>query len=165
MFLARKISRAKWAVTRELSEGEIPADAVTADLRTQSNSLSFWRCSTDSDYDVDGAALAIASAGNRIDKLDIVWVDYEDLESEHHAVTDTMGRTAVTDMVGMHVDVSRLDYVRLGMVARSVAGAIEANRCRRLTKRRVKALIEQAVVQGRIDPNALSEGLREELAV
>ena len=32
MFLARKISRAKWEVKRDLSEGEISADAVTADL-------------------------------------------------------------------------------------------------------------------------------------
>lgn len=165
MFLSRKISRAKWAVASELSEGEIPADAVTADLRTQQNSLSFWRCSTDSDRDVEEAALAIASAGDRIDRLDIVWVDYEDLQSDNHAMADTEGRTPITDMVVKHVDVSRLDYVRLGMVARRVAGAIEASRCRRLTRRRVKALIEEAVLQGRVDPDALGEGIRAELAV
>ena len=42
MFLARKISRAKWPATRELSVSEIPADAVTGDLRTQNNALSFF---------------------------------------------------------------------------------------------------------------------------
>ena len=47
MFLARKISLAKWSKKQEqgeLAEDEIPADAVTADLRTQDNKLSFWRC-------------------------------------------------------------------------------------------------------------------------
>ena len=34
MFLARKITRAKWNPQKGLSEGEIVADAVTADLRT-----------------------------------------------------------------------------------------------------------------------------------
>ena len=44
MFLARKISLAKWSKKGELEVGEIAADAVTADLRTQDNKLSFWRC-------------------------------------------------------------------------------------------------------------------------
>ena len=35
MFLARKITRAKWSNKAELSADEIPADAVTADLRTR----------------------------------------------------------------------------------------------------------------------------------
>ena len=74
MFLARKITRAKWAAKQELSVGEIPADAVTVDLRTQDNALSFWRCPNDTDRDVEEAALAIAAARKRVDRLDIVWL-------------------------------------------------------------------------------------------
>ena len=44
--LARKISRAKWEATKDLGDGEIQADAVSADLRTMGNTLSFWRCAS-----------------------------------------------------------------------------------------------------------------------
>ncbi len=43
MFLARKITQAKWRPKEGFADGEIAADAVNADLRTQDNSLSFWR--------------------------------------------------------------------------------------------------------------------------
>ena len=164
MYLARKVTRAKWATTESFSKGEIPADAVTVDLRTQQNSLSFWRCPTDVERDIEEAALAIAAAGDRVDRLDIVWIADEELQADGQSLKDTAGRTPVTDMVAMHVDVSRLDYVRLGNVARGVAAAIEANRWRRLTRRRVKALIEEAVEQGRVDPTALGEQLRSQVA-
>ena len=42
MFLIRKIARAKWESKDDLSKEEIPADAVTVDLRTSDNVLSFW---------------------------------------------------------------------------------------------------------------------------
>lgn len=35
--LTRKISRAKWEASEDLDEGEIQADAVSADLRTSGN--------------------------------------------------------------------------------------------------------------------------------
>ena len=41
MFVARMITRAKWDPKPELQTGEISADAVTGDLRTRYNSLSF----------------------------------------------------------------------------------------------------------------------------
>ena len=164
MFLARKITRAKWATTEDLSVGEIPADAVTVDLRTQENSLSFWRCPTDSDGDVEEVALAIAAAGERVDRLDIVWLADEELQNDGHVLKNTEGRTPLTDMAAMHVDVSRLDYVRLGKVARQVDAALERDRHRRLTKARVRSLIKEAVEQGRIDSSTLHEKLRVEVA-
>ena len=60
MFLARKVSLAKWSKKDELAEGEIPADAVTADLRTQDNKLSFWRCGNG-----EGAVLQPTPAAHR----------------------------------------------------------------------------------------------------
>lgn len=164
MFLARKITRAKWAAIEDLSVGEIPADAVTVDLRTQENSLSFWRCPTDSDGDVEEVALAIAAAGERIDRLDIVWLADEELQNDGHVLKNTEGRTPLADMAAMHVDVSRLDFVRLGKVARQVDAALEGDRHRRLTKARVRSLIKQAVEQGRIDSSDLDDKLRDEVA-
>ena len=164
MFLARKITRAKWAARKDLSAGEIPADAVTVDLRTQGNTLSFWQCPSDTDSGVAEAALAIAAASNRLEKLDIVWLTDKELQSDGQTLIDTEGRTPVTDMVANHVDVSRLDYVRLGKVARRVDAALGEDRHRRLTKARVKSLIKRAVEQGRIDRSDLHEKLRTEVA-
>ena len=164
MFLVRKITRAKWAAKQELSVGEIPADAVTLDLKTQENSLSFWQCPSDTDSDVEEAALAIATARERVDRLDIVWLADAELQTDGLDLRNTEGRTSLKDMAAMHVDVARLDYVRLGIVARRVAAAIQADRCRRLTKAHVKRLIAVAIGQGRIDVDALHDRLRAEVA-
>ena len=164
MYLARKVTRAKWAANQGLATGEIPADAVTIDLRTQGNSLSFWQCPTDTASDVEEAALAIAAAREHIDRLDVVLLDDEELQADGQALANTEGRTPVTDLAPLHVDVSRLDYARLGRVAKRVAGAIEEKRHRRITRARVKKLIAAAVEKGRIDLDDLESGVREEVA-
>ena len=164
MFLARKITRAKWTDDdRGLAEGEISADAVTGDLRTQGDSLSFWRCDTDANDDVEDAALAIAAAGERVDRLDIVWVSQDQLLSDGQTLMDSRGRTPLSEMADQHVDVSRLDYVRLGSLARHVVAAVKNHRCRRLTKGRVKKLLSTAVEQGRVKTEDLADALRAEI--
>ena len=55
--LARKISRAKWDPKAGLTADEIPADAVTADLRTQDNALSFWACGSGDTRELDEVVL------------------------------------------------------------------------------------------------------------
>ena len=146
-----------------MAADEISADAVTADLRTQGNALSFWRCPRDTDDDVEEAALAIAAGGERVDRLDIVWLDDQELQDDGLTLRNDAGRTPVTPLADLHVEVSRLDYARLGSVARRVVAAIEADRCRRLSRGRVKRLIVAAVEQGRIDPDALQSKVREEV--
>ena len=161
MFLARKISRAKWDAKEGLSKGEISADAVTADLRTQENKLSFWRCG--SETEVEDAALAIAAAGERVDKLDIVWIDEGELQTDGQTLEDTEGRTHVTELVKRHVDICRLDYVRLGNVAHHVITAIEEDRYIRLSKGRVTKILVAAVRQGRVDLNDLEEDVQKQV--
>jgi hypothetical protein len=163
MFLARGITRAKWVPKQDLSTGEISADAVTVDLRTQGNTLSFWRCHTETNGDVEEAALAIAAARGRVDKLDIVWLTDDELQADGQTLKNTIGRTPVTDLTRRHVDVCRLDYMRLGSVARRIARALENGRCRRLTKQRIITLLTAAVAQDRIDLDKLSDNIKKEL--
>ena len=161
MFLARKISRAKWDAKEGLSKGEISADAVTADLRTRENKLSFWRCG--SETEVEDAALAIAAAGERVDKLDIVWIDEGELQTDGQTLADTEGRTHVTELVKRHVDICRLDYVRLGNVAHHVTTAIEEERWIRLSKGRVANILVAAVEQERVNLNDLKPSLQKDV--
>ena len=163
MYLVRKVTRAKWSGGEGLADSEIPADGVTADLRTQRNSLSFWRCPTDAQGELDDLALAIAAGRDFLDKLEFVWLDDDELTADGLGLNDTPGRTPVTELSESHVDVTQLDYMRLGTIARRIHAAIEDNCYRRLTRRSVKNLIADAIEQDRIDTDALSPKLREQV--
>ena len=76
-----------------MGAGEIPADAVTADLRTNGNSLSFWECGDGKKPDVEGAVLALASAQDRLEKVEMVWVAVEELrQAADQRLKYTQGR-------------------------------------------------------------------------
>jgi hypothetical protein len=46
---ARKVAGAKWTAEGRFTGQIVPADTVTADLRTKGNSLSFWKVSATGD--------------------------------------------------------------------------------------------------------------------
>ena len=164
MYLARKITRAKWedgrTTSRGLAKGEISADAVTGDLRTRQDTLSFWRCGEGANADIADAVLAIAAAGERVDRIDIVWVDYEALLADGQTLKQSPGRTPFLDFADHHVDFCQLDYVRLGRLAQRVDTAIREERWRRVTKARVKVLLTKALQQGRILHSKLDKRLQ-----
>lgn len=167
MYLARKITLAKWHPTNRnnlsLSEHEIAADAVTGDLRTKENTLSFWRCPSGTQSEVEEAALAIAATWDRTQKLCIIWLDISDLQVDDHEFEYAMGHTPVTDLTQRHVNICNLDYVRLGKIAERVTMAIQNNRYRLLTKEEVKNLLVSAAQEGRFSLSDLSEGLQGEI--
>lgn len=163
MFLVRMVTRAKWAPKSGLSAGEVPADGVTADLRTQSNSLSFWRSPTAAISDVEEAALAIAAGRERVDRLQVVWLDYDEIQTDDQTLSDTEGRTPVKDLKSLHVDVCRLDYIRLGQLANRVVDALASDNFHTFTKDNVAKLVARAVEQDRIDLEELKGKLRKEV--
>ncbi len=133
-----------------MHEEEISADAVTADLRTQNNNLSFWQCAEGTRKEIDDIALAIAAGRDKIDKVEIVLIDDKDLENDGQAIKATNGRTPVESLVRLHVDVMQLDYSRLGRVAHRIASAIAADQCHRVSKKRVERLLVTAITQDEI---------------
>lgn len=163
MYLAGKITLSKWEAQHGLSEEEIAADAVTADLRTQGNSLSFWRCRTETDGDVEKAVLAIAAAGRRVDKIDMIWLADGELRKDNQMLENTEAKTPAKGVDDIHFDVCRLDYVRLGKIARCVVNAIRQKRYRRFTRKHVERLLATAVEQGRIDFDELDDGIKKAL--
>lgn len=163
MFVARKITRAKWETKQTFAQGEIPADAVTVDLRTQDNSLSFWQCGIGEKAEIEDVVLAIAAGRDDVAKVEIVWLDGGELKADGQTLVDTDGRTPVASLVKRHVDVCKLDYERLGKVAHRVITAIAKNQCRRLTKKRVKDLLAAAVKQGRVKLADLSDSIQKQI--
>ena len=162
MLLARMITLAKWKDQEDLSAGEVSADAVTADLRTRSNSLSFWKCSDDTQ--ISDAILALASARDRLDKIEVVWVKSEDLQTVTDQLTPTKGKTPVADLIDKHVDVYSLDYTRLGAVANVIKAALSEMQFSKLSKKEVKELIAKALSNDRLRAEDLRPRLKAAVA-
>lgn len=160
MFLARKIARAKWDKKAGLGPDEIPADAITIDLRTRDNALSFYRCGSASPSEVEEAALAIAAAGDHIETFDVAWISSDDLRARGHELKDIRGETPLVSMRERHVDVCRLDHRRLGEVAETLAAALCPATSKRFTKSSVETLLLDAVKQGRVEREQLKDGLK-----
>lgn len=156
---ARKVARAKWGECTSLSKDDIPADAVTADLKTKDNALSFWRCDSNADDDLKEAVLALAAAGDRIDRMDIAFIDESAFSDAGLRIEATPGKTPVETLRESHRDVTHLDLVRLGSVASLVASACRRNSVRRFDKTAVRACLEEAIQRGRVQREALHQDL------
>ena len=163
VFVARKLSRAKWVPENGIAEDEIPADAVTVDLRTLNNAISFWKCAQAEEDDVDRVILALAAVGERIDKVDVVWLERRILEDDGIKIVDSNGQTPVASMVREHVDATCLDMHRLGNVASRIAEALRAKQTRRLTRARVRKLLAMAVQEGLVELNAFKANVEQEV--
>lgn len=163
MFIARGITVAKWVRPAFRDVGKIPADAITADLRTTENTLSFWRCGEATSEDITNAMIAIAAARARVDKMELVWLPIVALEADGQLLIDSTGRTPLTELESKHLDVEQLDSIKLVQLAERVIEALEQNRTRRISKGQIKKLLNDAVNQGRIDSQDLSDGIRKEL--
>lgn len=160
MFLARKINLAKWNPQSTVEEGEIAADAVTVDLRTTGNTLSFWRCDGVDDMRLKEVVLALAAGSDRIDKFDIAWLPEQEATSQGLRVVDTDGNTPVARLVNRHADIERLDLVRLSKVARLIQSAVSEGHFRRLTRAEVQQVLITAVDAGDLSPGAVNDKLR-----
>ena len=167
VFLAREFTRAKWTSKEGLSANEIPADAVTANLRTASNALSFWSVGINSEDGIEDeikdVALVMAAGRKRLDKVELVWISYEGVQNQGVSIQQSEGKTNVVDMVDRHYDLHQLDYFRLGKIAQLVSSALETDKYIRFSKGRVKKLLAAAVEQGRMELTDLEEKVQDEL--
>lgn len=108
-------------------------------------------------------ALTLAAAAERVDKVELVWVDPDDLQQDGIGMNPSAGRTPVASMADEHVDAVHLDLVRLGLVARHVARALAEKRYRRWTKAQVRRILVAAVEDKRVALDHLDDRVREEV--
>ena len=166
MFYARKVSLAKWDSKKKgLEAEEIPADALTADLRTQDDALSFWKCRSDRKEHCSQVALAIVAAGERINKVDLALIP-EEVLADHFgsSIQDIRGDTPYKDFAEQHCSLNGLDSTRLVQVANLIADAIKKKgAATRSTKTELTEMINSENEQGRIATEKLLPKLRESL--
>ncbi len=154
--LVRMISPAKWTQVGDLSSGEIAADAVTGDLRTIQNRLSFWRCVTSDPLEIELVALALA-AGR--DRLDLIYLEVEEVRNRGLRMTATPGNTPISSLRSHHVDVDQLNLSRLGTVAHLIAMAHCARALVMLTRLEVLAIVIRAIRDNTLAVQSLSGDL------
>lgn len=162
-FLLRMVQRQKWEPAQDLDQNEIAADAVTADLRTTGNTLSFWRDDNDSTA-VEQVALALATSRDKLDRIDIAWMPENLFEEDKLPLEASDGTTLVQSLRSLHVDVIGLDISRLGTVAAIVQQGVRSGQCRRFTKAQVSKLVKEAVNNNLLHLEALPSGIQKGIA-
>ncbi|MBF0475703.1 MAG: hypothetical protein HQK59_07690 [Deltaproteobacteria bacterium] len=160
-FLVRKITKAKWMQGDIFNDADISADAVTNCLKTTQNALSTWQIS--SEDELPEAVLAIVSNSDNCDKIDVVCLDRDSLESQGIRLEQSQGITPVEELKNRHVDISGLTYRSLGTVANEIAQEIRQKRDVKYTKNDIKKLLGDAIANGRLQKENLSESLRNKL--
>lgn len=160
-FLVRKIEKAKWMQNDVIGGEDISADAITNCMKTTGNTLSTWQIPVESD--VSEALLAIVSGHQHLDTIDIVCLDRNSLESKGLTLEATPGNTPIKDLVDLHVDISKLTYITLGVVGKDIVEEIKKNKVMRYTKGMLKRLLNEAMLKGRFLKDDLNESLRNKL--
>ena len=161
-FLVRKISKAKWH-TDGYSEGDpANADAITNCLRTSKNSLSFW--SIDSLDQLHDAVLAIVSANDNLDTVDVVIIDEGFFSESGLTVIQTDGNTRCKELVNWHRDLVELDANTLSILASKVAYLVSKGESKRITLAELKRLLSEAIDSGKLEYSKLSPNVQKKLS-
>ena len=160
--VVRKISRAKWDPKEELGSDAISADAVTSDLRTNGNCLSFWECTdANSEIELHEIVLALAGAFERLDKIDVAWIDQDVAAKKGITFEKSEGRTLVADLRKKHLDAIQLELNKITILAKLLAKAVRNdNNFRRYTRKDVLKVLTEAIQKGRLSIDELPENIR-----
>lgn len=162
--LVRKIEKRKWKPREQLKVADIPADAITGCLRTQTNTLSVWEISQNKeDKIINEGILALVTGPQQmhIESIDIVLLNPEELESKELEIVQKEGQTQVEDLAQAHRNISNLTYAKLGMIAEIILKNIHNNNVKRRTRLQITKIIIEALKHDRLKFNSLHENIRE----
>lgn len=160
-YFVRKIEYAKWR-QRNILEGEPPsADAITNCMKTRQNTLSLWKI--DNENQLEDAVLAIATAGDHIDALDLIYIDFNMIIDDLCLDDDNLGETPYEEFKDRHTDVTKLDYISLGILAESIIESLKKDQRKRFTASTLKKIIKEGIVDGKIDPERLKPNIQKKI--
>ena len=164
VFLVRKITRTKRLQGAELDKTEcrdIPADAITIDLKTNNNALSVWWIA--SDTDLPEVVLALSSNMEHLNKIEVVYINEQDLLDQGMIVdSERNGLTAVTSLAQIHRDIAEMTWTTLGKFACAVLNALKNNQDRCYSRSAVKGILNEAILNGRLDKAALKPSMAQQ---
>jgi len=159
--LVRKIDKSKWLQNDILRGEDVSADAITICMKTTRNTLSTWRI--DNEAQLDDAVLAIVSAHQHLDTIDVVWMSQDQLREEGIDIKDVPGVTPIVDLVDNHVDIVDLTYKSLGKVAYCIVKCFSKNSVKRYTRTNLKKLLRTAIKSGRLEADRIASSISDKL--
>ena len=154
--------KAKW-LDRAVADDAV--DAVTRDLRTDENALSVWCCDPALLATFDNVVIALASNREKVDRLDIVILNADDLIQANLSILEKPGNTPADTLNSNHRDVAGFTLTSLVEFARLVhhVARIDALSLRFAVKE-VRALLHKAIADGVLQPGRLNPKLAAELS-
>ncbi|MFF2457641.1 hypothetical protein [Peribacillus simplex] len=163
-FLVRKINKAKWPKENfsEFDIRNLRADALTSCLRTSKDTLSTWEIQ--SMEDLSEAILALVSTFERLDKIDVVIIERNEISNSGFEIEDTPGDTPIDELKNTHKDIVGLTYKTMGEFSQLLLDTMGVEgRMERYTVKKVEKLLKSAIDSGILDLNSLKESLRKSL--
>ena len=127
-YFARKITISKWPLNEngDIPELEnIPADAITSDLRTTGNTLSWWLVENNKDQAVL-VAMAVAQSKEKFSTTRILMIPQEEL-TENFELENTEVETMITELKGCHYDMKNMDYEKIGKLGKLIYSRLKNN--------------------------------------
>ena len=113
-------------------------------MRTSDNTLSFWLYDSDKNGSFEDVALALAATRDTVQRLDLVWVDEEQVKKMELSIRSAKGQTPAKHLQDSHRDVVGVDLTRLVRLARTVAKAVSNNQMKRFTEKQIGDFLAKA---------------------
>lgn len=160
-YLIRKINKAKWFQVDIINNDDVSADAVTNCLKTSENTLSVWFIPDISQ--IDSAVLALISNQEHLETIDVVKLEKNKIEELKLEIAETPGKTPIITYVGMHRNLEKLTFSKLGFLKNYIVECIRKGEIMRYTRGQLKKIIGEAIEQGLMKKEDLNEMLREKI--
>lgn len=161
MRLLRKISVAKWKASLKVGVDHLSADAITGCLRTSDNTLSVWQFSNDEE--ARRSLLALGASLSKIETINYVTLNSEELEGDDLVIKSSLGQTAAVESNSLHQDIINLDHSSLERVAIHVRKKVQFDEFETLSKGELKKLLCDGIASGALDVSRLDKKLLAEL--
>lgn len=159
-FFVRKVSRVRWPDGENdkfRSAGELSADAITCDLKTESNEFSWWKI--DNLDALETMAISIASVFDTEASIFVVAVPEEKIMELHLNVDNTPqhGITAISELRKCYYDIGKLNVNRLLDIAKLVATSIQEKRVLWISKKTILDKLKKLKEDGEVDSSCLGK--------
>lgn len=159
------IQMAKWRADESLPARFVLANAVSNDIRLTGNTLSVWVCEASDSRSIEDVVLALASTRDSVAKLDVVWIEAQEVKGILIDINEVSGSSPVKNLNDRHRDLKGIDIVKLVRLVRRIAQAVGADKCRRFTEKQVLQLIVAAINNGRLLLDDLNEKIQNRVKV
>ena len=161
----RMITREYWPAEENIDDiekiyNDIGIKTIYRDFRNKDNTLSIWNLNDYSD-----AALALVNPNFRLDTLCFVKLKKEELLKEELNLENNKGLSLIDEYNGKHYDIRDVNYKSLGKIIKLILKSIKNEDYKIVTPQEIVKLIENAVVDNKIDSSKVPKDIMEKIKI